>query len=318
MEKRLFYRNDDSGKMFLICLIAKFLMPLLFSMIAGKIAEGKGIKATEITESLVFNAIYLSITLLLYLAIFFAYNKINKVSFKAVNLKFKMPWHTYLILIAVGVLSLLGVNYFIGATDNFLSLIGFPIKEGLPMVNPTSFPLYLLALLLMAVIPAICEELLFRGVILHGLRDRFGTWASIALSALMFALMHGNLQQFVYPFILGGIMGWLVTKTGSLFSSMLVHFINNFLVVTFAYIQNITGFSLALPNTWWFYLVAFGLLFATFGILWLIEKFYFKGKTAKDVERTSQKTSIYVYLSIGISVLMLVITTILQFVSNIA
>jgi hypothetical protein len=65
-------------------------------------------------------------------------------------------------------------------------------------------------------------------------------------------------------------------------------------------------------------LVAFGLLFATFGILWLIEKFYFKGKTAKDVERTSQKTSIYVYLSIGISVLMLVITTILQFVSNVA
>ena len=318
MEKRLFYRNDDSGKMFLICLIAPFVMSLLFSMIAGTIADRQGGEATQITSSLLYVCIYSICICALYIGIFFAYNKINKVSFKAVNLKFKMPWHTYLILIAVGVLSLLGINYFIGATDNFLSLIGFPITEGLPMVNPTSFPLYLLALLLMAFIPAVCEELLFRGVILHGLRDRFGTWSSIALSALMFALMHGNLQQFVYPFILGGIMGWLVTKTGSLFSSMIVHFINNFLVVTFAYIQNMTGFSLALPDAWWFYLVAFGLLFATFGILWLIEKFYFKGKNAKDVERTSQKTSIYVYLSIGISVLMLVITTILQFVSNVA
>ncbi len=316
MEKREFYRNDDSGKMFLICLLAPFLMALLFSMIAGKIAEVQGVEAGEITSSLAYTIIYSLCTCVLYLAIFFIYNKFAKVSFKAVNLKFKMPWRTYLILIAVGIISLFGINYFIGATDNFLSLIGFPVQEGLPLVNPTTFPLYLLAILLMAVIPAICEELLFRGVILQGLRSRFGDWASIALSALMFALMHGNLQQFVYPFILGGIMGWLVLRTGSLVSSMLVHFINNFLVVTFAFIQNLTGFSLALPNTWWFYLIAFGLLFVTFGVLWLIEKFYFKRKSAKDVERTSQKTSIYVYLSLGISAFMLTIVTILQFVSN--
>ncbi len=316
MEKREFYRNDDSGKMFLICLLAPFVMALLFSMIAGKIAEGQGVEATEITSSLAYTIIYSLCTCGLYFAIFFIYNKFAKVSFKAINLQFKMPWKTYLILIAVGIISLFGINYFIGATDNFLSLIGFPVQEGLPLVNPTSFTLYLLAILLMAVIPAICEELLFRGVILQGLRSRFGDWASIALSALMFALMHGNLQQFVYPFILGGIMGWLMLRTGSLVSSILVHFINNFLVVTFAFIQNMTGFSLELPNTWWFYLLAFGLLFVTFGVLWLIEKYYFKRKSAKDVERASQKTSIYVYLSLGISAFMLIIVTILQFVSN--
>lgn len=111
-------------------------------------------------------------------------------------------------------------------------------------------------------------------------------------------------------------MGWLVLRTGSLFSSMLVHFINNFLVVTFAFIENMTGFSLALPNTWWFYLIAFGLLFITFAVIWLIEKYYFKGKSAKVQERTSQKTSIYIYLSIAVSVLMLVVVTIAGFVSS--
>ena len=77
-----------------------------------------------------------------------------------------------------------------------------------------------------------------------------------------------------------------------------------------------TGFSLSIPNTWWFYLLAFGLLFVTFGLLWLIEKYYFKRKNTKDVEKTSQKTSIYVYLSLAISAFMLIVVTIIDFVSK--
>lgn len=315
-DKRSFYRNDDSGKMFLICLIAPFLLSLVFSMIAGQIAESQEIEPTVITSSILYITIFALCNCALYFAMFFVYNKLNKISFKAINLDFKMPWKTYLILIAVGVVSLFGVNYFIGATDNFLKLIGYPVQEGLTMFQPTSFPLYLLAVLLMAVIPAICEELMFRGVILHGLRSRFSEWPAILLSALMFTLMHGNLQQFVYPFILGTIMGWVVVRTGSLVSSMLVHFINNFLVVTLSYIENVSSFSLSLPNTWWFYLIAVALLFATFGILWLIDNYFFKRKNAKIVERACQKTSLYIYFSLAVASFMLLIITIVQFVSK--
>lgn len=315
-DKRLFYRNDDSGKMFLICLIAPFLLSLLFSMFASAIAGSQEIEATQITSSLGYVVAYALCSALLYILIFVCYNKINKVSFKAINLDFKIPWKTYLLLIAIGIVSLFGINYFIGAVDNFLELIGYPLQTGIT-VNPTSVPMYLLSTLLMAIIPAICEELLFRGVILHGLRSRFSDWGAILLSALMFALMHGNIQQLVYPFILGTIMGWVVLRTGSLVSSMLVHFVNNFLVVTLNFIQNMTGFSIGLPNTWRFYLLAFGLLAITFGLLWLVEKYYFKRKNAKNIERTSQKTSIYVYLSLGVSVLMLLVVTIMGFVSNV-
>ena len=314
--KRMYYRNDDSGKMFLICLIAPFLLSLVFSMIAGSIANSQEIEPSVITSSLGYIVAYALCTCALYILIFVCYNKINKVSFKAINLDFKMPWKTYMVLLVVGIVSLFGINYFIGAVDNFLDLIGYPLQIGIN-VDPTSLPLYLLSVLLMAVIPAICEELLFRGVVLHGLRSRFSDWGAILLSAIMFALMHGNLQQLVYPFILGAIMGWLVLRTGSLVSSILVHFINNFLVVTLNFIQNMTGFSIALPNTWWFYLIAFGLLFLTMGLLWLIEKYYFKRKNAKNIERSSQKTSIYVYLSLGISILMLLIVTIVEFVSKV-
>ncbi len=314
-DKRLFYKNDDSGKMFLICLIAPFLLSLVFSMIAGQIATTQGVKPEVITSSLGYIVAFALCNCALYLAMFFVYNKMYKISFKAINLNFKMPWRTYLILIAVGVVSLLGINYFIGATDNFLELIGYPLERGLSIINPTSLPLYLLSVLLMAIIPAVCEELLFRGVILHGLRSRFSDAGAILLSALMFALMHGNLQQLVYPFILGTIMGWVVLRTGSLFASMIVHFVNNFFVVTLSYIENVTGFSIGLPNTWWFYLIAFALLFVTFGILWLIEKFYFNRKSAKNAERTCAKTSIYIYLSLAVAGFMFLIVTILKFVS---
>lgn len=315
-EKRNIYRNDDSGKVFLFCLLAYFLFSLFISMIAGKITEARDVEVDVITSSVGYVVASYVGLFAVYVLTIFGYNKINKISFKAVNLKFKMPWKTYLILIAVGVVSLLGVNYFITATDNFLELIGYPIKESLPVINPTSAPTYLLAILLVAVFPAVYEELIFRGVVLQGLRSRFSDCGAILLSGLLFALMHFNLQQLAYPFILGCVMGWIVIRTGSLVSSMIVHFVNNFLIVTFAFIENMTGFSLELPNTWWFYILAIALLGVTFGILWLVEKCYFKRKSTNLQERTSQKTSIYVYLSLGISAFMFIIITIIGFVSN--
>lgn len=314
--KRQFYKNNDSGLIFLICIVAPFLLSFVFSMIAKQIASSSGKELEMITSSLAYVLIYSLCNCALYILMFFLYNKINKISFSASKIKFNMPWHTYLILIAVGIISLLGVNYFVGATDNVLEVIGFPIQKGLPLVNPTSFPLFLLSLLVMAVIPAICEELIFRGVVLHGLRNKFGEWGAIFLSGLMFALFHGNLQQFIYPFILGSIMGWLVLRTGSLVSSMIVHFVNNGLVVTFAYIENMTGFSLNLPNTWWFYLIAFALLGLTFVILLLINMFYFKNKSAEKIERTPEKISPSLIVSFVVSGFLLVLATIIQFVSN--
>ena len=194
-----------------------------------------------------------------------------------------------------------------------LELIGFPIKD---TISISSFGEYALSIFTMAVIPAITEELLFRGVVLHGLRSRFNDMSAILLSGLMFALMHTNLQQFIYPFILGSIMGWLVLRTGSIVSSIIVHFINNLTVVTLSYVENLTGFSLDLPNTWWFYLLAFVLLAVTMGIIFIIDKFYFKRKSAVAHERTSKKTSLFVYVGLGASAFIFMVVTIISFVSN--
>lgn len=85
----------------------------------------------------------------------------------------------------------------------------------------------LLLILLLPVLPAIFEELLFRGVILRGLLQ-FGKVPAAVLSALMFALAHGSYEQFIYQFIVGLVIGFLFLETKNIFVAMAAHFANNF------------------------------------------------------------------------------------------
>ncbi|MCI8555548.1 MAG: CPBP family intramembrane metalloprotease [Clostridia bacterium] len=310
IEKRNIYKDDDSGKVFLFAIVSPLLLALIISFVISQIARGQEIDSSVITENIGYSIAYSICTFLMFAVIFFLYNKKQKISFKAVNLNFKMKWHTYLLMVLVGVISLFGIQYFIGAFDNFLKVVGYPLDNSLSGLNPTSWWTYLLSIVLLAILPSIYEEFIFRGMILNGLRSRFNDYVSILLSALMFAIMHNNIQQLIYPFLLGCIMGWIVLRTGSLVSSIIVHFINNFLVVTFAYIENATGFSLSLADTWWFYLFAIALLATTFAIYYLIDRYYFKHKSKEERERTSVKTSKYLYISFAVAGVLYLVATI--------
>jgi len=79
----------------------------------------------------------------------------------------------------------------------------------------------------LSVLPAILEEILFRGFILQSLR-RFGDMFAVIISALVFALVHGNFAQLPNAFIMGVTIAFLAVKTGSLIPGMILHFINNF------------------------------------------------------------------------------------------
>ena len=82
------------------------------------------------------------------------------------------------------------------------------------------------SLFLIAVIPAVCEEVLFRGLIQRGL-ERMGAGWSILLSGLLFGLFHFDFQRFAAQTIIGIIAAYLVYRTGSIFNGMLLHFMNN-------------------------------------------------------------------------------------------
>lgn len=85
-----------------------------------------------------------------------------------------------------------------------------------------------------ALSPAICEELLFRGFILQGLRGSVRPWVAVVVTALLFGLLHMSIYRLAGTTALGVIMGFLVLRTGSIYPAMLFHFVNNALALTFA------------------------------------------------------------------------------------
>ncbi len=94
---------------------------------------------------------------------------------------------------------------------------------------------FLLLLLLLGVVPGVCEEILFRGFVHAGLRQTFesGTTA-IVVGALVFAGFHLNPWRFDVLLIIGLYLGYLVQRTGSLVPSMVAHALINILSVTLA------------------------------------------------------------------------------------
>jgi len=83
-----------------------------------------------------------------------------------------------------------------------------------------------------AILAPILEELVCRGIICRGLLARYkNPWSAIIWSALIFAVMHLNPWQGIPAFLLGVWFGWIYYRTGSLKSTMFLHFVNNGSVV---------------------------------------------------------------------------------------
>ncbi len=82
-------------------------------------------------------------------------------------------------------------------------------------------------MLLMAVLPAVCEEIAFRGFVLSGLRHIGHKWWAIGLSAIAFGIVHPILQQQLAATAVGVVIGYLAIQTGSLLPCIIFHAIYN-------------------------------------------------------------------------------------------
>ena len=77
-----------------------------------------------------------------------------------------------------------------------------------------------------AIIPALVEEILFRGTVCRSLTV-YGKGTAVVISALLFALMHTNIEQMLYTFVAGLFFGLLYVETKSVLAPILLHFVNN-------------------------------------------------------------------------------------------
>lgn len=88
--------------------------------------------------------------------------------------------------------------------------------------------------LVLALLPAVCEELAFRGFVLSGLRQLGGKWRAVLISAVFFGVAHGMLQQSIMAFFTGVVIGFVAVQTGSLWACIVYHFVHNALLVVMA------------------------------------------------------------------------------------
>lgn len=94
----------------------------------------------------------------------------------------------------------------------------------------------ILFIIYVAVLPALLEEFAIRGVVMQSLR-RYGDGFAIIASSLIFALMHGNWVQAPFAFIAGIGIGYAVVLSGSMWTGVLIHFVNNMFSVTMSILQ---------------------------------------------------------------------------------
>lgn len=142
------------------------------------------------------------------------------------------------------------LNYIVLVMVNSMSQ-AMPI--GVPI--PTSLMEYIIGLLVIAVTPGICEEVMFRGT-MQSAYSRIGEKKAILASALLFGMFHFNLLNLLGPFFLGIVLGIIRSKTGSLYGAILGHTVNNGIAITIGFaltglnenLQDITEQSPLLPE----------------------------------------------------------------------
>lgn len=135
--------------------------------------------------------------------------------------------------IPLGMAMCVTANFAANSIVNFLYVFGIAPPDYPEMLEPTPVSL-LLNLFVIAVLPAILEEMVYRGFILQTLR-RYGDGLAILVSAILFGLMHGNILQIPFAFLIGLVMGFMVVQTGNIWMAVALHFTNNAIAVLLDY-----------------------------------------------------------------------------------
>ncbi len=163
---------------------------------------------------------------------------------------------------------LLGLSVFVIAnllTDGVIfvwSGFGLPVPD-LSGDQDGSTGSLILSLISTAVLPAVFEEMSFRGILLERLRP-FGDRFAVVVSALLFGLAHGNIIQIPFAFVLGLFFGYIVVRTNNILLAMLLHFLNNGISVLFEYVGLVNPDIVSALQVAWFMLM---LLMGTVSLL---------------------------------------------------
>jgi membrane protease YdiL (CAAX protease family) len=158
-----------------------------------------------------------------------------------------------------------GVEEWMRRSENSLK------ETTLVLLKMSSIPEFLLNIFLIAFVAAVSEELMFRGAIQRIFNRVFNSpHAAIWVSAFIFSAIHMQFYGFLPRFLLGAGFGYLYLWSGSLWYSILAHFLNNAFAVCQAYYMQKHNMSMDIENVsyfaWYGYIISFALSIIVFTI----------------------------------------------------
>lgn len=213
----------------LVYLLARGLLTLLVSALMGLAHPG-----ASLAKPLGFSGVSTALFQLLIglgaivLTLFFLL-KVTRLKTKDLRIMLPAPWSPgFCLPVFLGVANLANLA---GALINRLT--GSPATSEM---LPSGGPELLMQFLALCVMPAIAEELLFRGAF-QGLMRPCGSAAAIFAPALLFGVLHLDLAQGLTAFACGVFLGWLAERSGSILPGMLLHFVNNALAFLTIYLR---------------------------------------------------------------------------------
>lgn len=172
------------------------------------------------------------------------------------------------ICVAIGVSSLFLLSGILNYFQLFIDKLGV---ESSTLSYELDSPInYIISLISLALIPAICEELIFRGVLVNALKQKGATFA-IVLSSIMFAIFHFSPSQLIYPICFGLILSIVYLRTHNIIFPIILHFINNALSLSIQYFSNSSGEFVHSSAMLMYAIITFAIWISI--IIWLFKDF---------------------------------------------
>ncbi len=154
------------------------------------------------------------------------------------------------------------------------------------LIRADNFVEMVLVIITISVVPAICEETMFRGYIQRSFGFKFKPHIASILTALFFALYHFNPYGLIPLAVIGFYLGFAAYKSQSLVIPIVIHFLNNFFAVMLYFIigddelfkSDVSDAASLDANIYYFFI----LLLMFVALLFLIKNYYRKTKIEKE------------------------------------
>lgn len=217
--KRLPLSAKSGGLIFSAAVVLNVFVGFIASLIIG----ASSLKDTDAAKyiSYLTSSVALAITLL---AVRFLFNQ---------PMRTLLPVKCHPKYCLIGLMLVFGLLFSLNSLNEYLiklfELMGYTRRQS-SLPNVTGWNL-LPAILVIAVLPAVLEEMLFRGAILNNLEQEIGSVKTVFLVGFIFSLYHGSVEQTIYQFICGCLFALLALRAKSITPVVLIHFINNALIL---------------------------------------------------------------------------------------